>query len=161
MKSSSCLILLFCAAVAAGAKASARSSDDTPEKLRARIVGERDLVAKARLEIKLTDLLLELSRKQYIEGEDEKGEATLGEMMAACEGAYHDLFATHRDPRSKPAGFKDTEIRLRDFARRLEDLKTALASDERPPVEKAIARLRDMHDDLLSGIMRVRKREER
>ncbi len=137
------------------------TQNDTPDKLRTRIAAEHDLVSKARLEIKLSDLLLEQARKQYVEGDDEKGEASLTEMMTTCEGAYRDLFATHRDPRSKPAGFKDTEIRLREFARRLEDLKTSLALDERPPLEKAIARLRDMHDDLLSGIMRVRKREER
>jgi hypothetical protein len=145
----SCLIL----AVALG------SVQETPERLRARIAAERDLVPKARLEIRLADMLLEQSRKQYADGDDDKGEAALNEMMAATEQAYQHLFATHRDPRSKPAGFKDTEIRLREFVRRLEDLRISLALDERPPLDKAIARLRDMHDDLLSGIMRVRKRE--
>jgi hypothetical protein len=139
----------------------AKTNDDTPERLRARISTERDLVQRARLQIRLSDLLLEQMRKQYNEGDDDKAEASLAEMMAACEAAYHDLFATNRDPRSKPAGFKDTEIRMRDFVRRLNDLRTSLATDERPPIDKAVARLRDMHDDLLSGIMRVRKKEER
>ena len=135
------------------------SQPDTPERLRARISTETNPVQKARLEIRLADLLLEQTRKQYTDGDDDKGLASLNDMMTNCESAYQQLFGTHRDPRSKPAGFKDTEIRMREFVRRLNDLRLTLASDERPPLDKAIERLRDMHDDLLSGIMRVRKKE--
>ncbi len=134
-------------------------SDETPEKLRARIAGERDLMQKSKLEVRLADMILDQARKLYGEAETEKGDAGIAEMMTLCEQAYKDMFATHRDPRNRPGGFKDNEIRMRDMIRRLKDLSTSLPSDERPPVDKAIVRLRDMHDDLLDGIMRIHKKE--
>ncbi len=137
----------------------ASHSDETPEKLRARIAGEHDPVQRARLEIRLADMVLDQTCKQYAEGDFEKGLASLKDMMALSERAYEDLFSTKRDPRSKPAGFKQSEILMREFARKLEDLRTTLPFEDRPPVEKALERVRDMHEDLLLGLMRVRKKE--
>jgi len=134
-------------------------ADDSPERLRARIATEGDLVHKAKLEMKLADFVLEQTRKLYGAGNVDKAEDSLKEMMMLCEGAFEHLFATHRDPRKRPGGFKETEIRMREFVRRLEDVKPTLPLDDRPPVEKAVTRLRDMHEDLLLGIMRVKKKE--
>ena len=47
----------------------ARLADDTPEKLRARIGTEGDPVSKARLEVRLADMVLEQTRKQYAANE--------------------------------------------------------------------------------------------
>jgi hypothetical protein len=135
----------------------ASRSDDTPERLRARIAAEHDPVQRARLEIRLADMVLDQTCKLYAEGEVEKGEASLKEMLSLSEQAYADLFSTKRDPRSKPAGFKESEILMRQFARKLEDLRHTLSVDDRVPVEKALARVRDMHEDLLLGLMRVKK----
>jgi hypothetical protein len=136
---------------------SAGYSDDTPEKLRARIATERDPVQRARLEIHLADMVLDQTCKQYADNDFEKAEASLKEMLSLSERAYEDLFSTKRDPRSKPAGFKESEILMRQFARKLENLRATLPIDDRPPVDKALARVRDMHEDLLLGLMRVKK----
>jgi hypothetical protein len=133
--------------------------EDTPEKLRAQIAAERSLVPKAKLEIRLADVLLERSRKEYTADDVEKGKASIEEMLAVTEQAYQHLFETHRDPRSGPGAFKDTEIQMRSFIRRLNDLGKSQPSDDRPPLEKALLRMREMHDDLLDGIMRIRKKE--
>jgi hypothetical protein len=135
----------------------ASRNDDTPERLRARIAAEHDPVQRARLEIRLADMVLDQTCKVYADGDVEKGEASLKEMLALSEQAYNDLFSTKRDPRSKPAGFKDAELLMRQFARKLEDLRHTLSIDDRVPVEKALARVRDMHEDLLLGLMRVKK----
>jgi hypothetical protein len=137
--------------------AMASRSDETPEKLRARIAIEHDPVQRARLEIRLADMVLDQTCKIYADGDAEKGEAGLKDMMALSEQAYADLFSTKRDPRSKPAGFKDAELLMRQFARKLEDLRHTLSIDDRAPVDKALARVRDMHEDLLLGLMRVKK----
>jgi hypothetical protein len=137
--------------------AAASRSDETPERLRSRIATEHDPVQRARLEVRLADMILDQTCKQYAEGDVEKGEASLKEMLSLSEHAYDDLFSTKRDPRSKPAGFKESEILMRQFARKLDDLRQTLPFDDRAPVEKALARVRDMHEDLLLGLMRVKK----
>lgn len=135
--------------------------EDTPEKLRALIAAEHNLVQKAKLEIRLADLILERARKEYMEDDVDKGKASIEEMSAVSEQAYNHLFETHRDPRSGPGAFKDTEIQMRSFIRRLADLGKSQPFDDRPPIDKALARMREMHDDLLAGIMRTRKKEEK
>lgn len=147
-------ILLLSLLVAAPAPALV--ADDTPEQLRAKMAAETDLVHRARLAVKLADLELEAARKQFAEGYPEKGNESLEEMLSHIEQAYTDLFATRRDPRKRPAGFKDTEIKLRSFHRRLDDLGSSLPLDERPPVEKVVARIGEIQEDLLNGIMHVR-----
>jgi hypothetical protein len=139
--------------------AAAGRFDETPERLRARIATEHDPVQRARLEVHLADMILDQTCKQYAEGDVEKGEASLKEMLSLSEHAYDDLFSTKRDPRSKPAGFKESEILMRQFARKLEDLRTSLPFEDRPPIEKALERVREMHEDLLLGLMRVHKKE--
>lgn len=151
----------FLLLLALGGDHLAARPDDTPEKLRALISGERNPVQKAKFEVRLGDLLLERARKEYTADDVDKGLASLTEMMAATEQAYLHLFETHRDPRSGPGAFKDIEILLRTFIRRLDDLQKAQPSEDRPPIEKALKRVREMHDDLLDGIMRIHKKEEK
>jgi hypothetical protein len=151
MKAGLLLLAIMCTWPAA-----ASHSDETPERLRARIATEHDPVQRARLEIHLADMVLDQTCKLYAE-DIEKGAASLKEMLSLSEHAYEDLFSTKRDPRSKPAGFKESEILMRQFARKLDDLRQTLPFDDRAPVEKALARVRDMHEDLLLGLMRVKK----
>src|SRR5258707_229338 len=98
-------------------------SNDSPEKLRARIASEQNPVGKAKLEVQLAEIVLDQSCKQYAEGDFDKGEAGVKETMTLTENAFKGLFSTHKDPRSKPAGFKEMEMRLRQFARKMEDLR--------------------------------------
>lgn len=148
-----CLIL---ALLLAGAGRAA----ETPEQLRARLASEADLIRKARLAIRLAEIELEAMRKAYAEGEVEKGSAGLKQMMDYIEQANKHLSDTGRDPRRKPQGFKDTEIKLRTFLRRLEDLRASLPVDERPDVEEVMERIREIQQSLLNGIMRVKERKK-
>ena len=149
------LLLLLAAWLPAGA-------EDTPEQLRARLAAETDLIRKARLAVRLAELELEGARKDYAGGDWDKGKAGLEQMLGYVEQAYTHLTETHRDPRRKPSGFKDTEIKLRVFLRRLEDLRSSLPLDERPVVEKVVASVREIQQDLLEGVLRVKtkKKEE-
>ncbi len=156
MKRAALVVPIFWA-IASTTLLPASRNDESPEKLRARIAAEHDPVQRARLEIRLADMVLDQTCKLYNDNEFEKGETSLKDMLSLAEHAYDDLFSTKRDPRSKPAGFKESEILMRGFLRKLEDLRTTLPFDDRPPVEKALKRVRDMHDDILLGIMRVKK----
>jgi len=114
---------------------------------------EGDLVKKARENIRLAEIELNQTCQKYNEGYPEDGLKSLGQFMKLVEQAYAWLGETHRDPRKKPAGFKDMELKIRAFIRKLEDLKSSLPQDEREPVEKSIKRLHEIHDDLVMGLL--------
>src|SRR5262245_34708600 len=109
-------------------------------------INEGDLVKKAREAVRQAEGELTKAREKYSAGFPEEGEKGIAEFMRLIEQAYSWLKETKRDPRKQPSGFKDMEVKLRVFKRRLEDLKTTLPLDEREPVDKAIARVVDIND---------------
>jgi len=126
--------------------------------LKARLARERDPIKRARLHLRLAESLFNAADHKYQDGESADGLAALQQMLASVEDAHRLLFGTGRDPRKKPKGFKEAEIKLREFSRRLEDLRLSLPVDERPEVQKIEARLHKLHEDLLNGIMRVKRK---
>lgn len=133
--------------------ATAVARDDTPEEIRAKIEQEQDAIKRARLEVRLAELFLVDSRKLYDDGDPEKGLAKLREVETLVRQAYDRMFATGNNPRRKPRGFKDTEIKLREFARDLEDLRVSLPTDERGDVEKVQSEIKDLQENLLHALM--------
>jgi len=119
-------------------------------------VNEGDLVRKAREAVRQAEVELIKARQKYAEGFPEEGEKAIAEMMRLIEQAFTRLKETKRDPRKKPAGFKDMEVKLRVYKRRLEDLKNSLPLDERAPIDKAIARIAEINDELLLGLMNTK-----
>ena len=119
-------------------------------------VSHGDLVRKAREAVRQAEGELAKARQKYSEGFPEEGEKAITEMMRLIEQAYSWLKETKRDPRKQPAGFKDMEVKLRVYKRRLEDLKNTLPLDEREPIEKAVVRMADINDELLLGLMNAK-----
>lgn len=130
---------------------------EKPDELKARIEQERDPVKRAQFQLRLADLRLEEARKQYDAADDEKGLATLKDMQDLIERVEEGLFATGRDPRKKPKGFKEAEIQLRTMLRRMQDLRLSLPLDLRPPIEDIMKRLAEIQYEFLYGIMRVKQ----
>jgi len=120
-------------------------------------VNEGDLVRKAREAVRQAEGELSKARQKYSEGFPEEGEKAIAETMRLIEQAYSWLKETKRDPRKQPAGFKDMEVKLRVYKRRLEDLKTTLPLDERAPIETAMARVVEINDELLLGLMSTKR----
>src|SRR5713101_1119862 len=80
---------------------------------------EADLVKKAREDLRQAESALTQARQKYSDGYPEDGEKGLQEMLKLVEQASSTLGETHRDPRKRPSGFKDMELKLRVFIRRL------------------------------------------
>lgn len=120
-------------------------------------VNEGDLVRKAREAVRQAEGELAKARQKYSEGFPEEGEKAVAEFMRLVEQAFAWLKETKRDPRKQPAGFKDMEVKLRVFKRRLEDLKNTIPLDEREPIEKVITRVVEINDELLLGLMNTRR----
>jgi hypothetical protein len=135
------------------------SAQESVEQLRSRMASENDLIRKARYAVRAAELQLEAGRKKYKDGYPEDGQKLVEDLLALVEQAYDWLGDTGRDPRKRPAGFKDTEIKLRKMVKALEELRLSMPADERPPLEKVQKRLREIGEDLLLGVMRVKKKE--
>lgn len=131
-------------------------AEDQAEELKARLDRENDPIKKARLEIRLAEMAFDEARKLYEKGDAEKGLARLQEMLSFVVSAHDHLQSTGRDPRKRPSGFKETEIKLRELSRRLEDLRVSLPIEERGEIEKIAARIVEIRDHLLRGLMRVK-----
>ncbi len=125
--------------------------------LKARLERESDPIRKARLELRLAELALNEGTGLYERGESEKGMGRVEEMLSLVVSAHDRLEATGRDPRKRPSGFKETEIKIREFSRRLEDLRVSLPTEERGGIEKIVARLVELRDHLLHRLMRVKE----
>ena len=81
-------------------------------------------------------------------------EAVLTEIGASVDLCRDSLLGSGKSPRKSPKYFKKAELASRQIIRRLENLRQDLAATERGAVEKLIAHLHDVHDELLDGIMR-------
>ena len=144
-----CLLLLVFASWAA--------ADDKAARLKERIQRENNPIKRAELQVELAEKTFDEAARLYEKGQSDQGLATLQEMLAMVTEAHDGLFSTGRDPRKKPKGFKKAEIKLRELARKLEDLRVSLPTYDREDVRKVIERVSEMHENLLYGIMRVKE----
>lgn len=140
--------------------AASPQKQETEEELRARLATEPDLIRKARLALRLAEIELDTATKHYDEADWEQGAASLKQMLDDVEEAYRHLGDTGREPRRNPKGFKETEIKLRTFLRRLEDLRTTLPVDERTPLEKVATRTQEIRQALLDGLLNPKERKK-
>jgi hypothetical protein len=63
------------------------------------------------------------------------------------------LRQTGKDPRKSSKWFKKAEMETRDLVRKLESFQQMMGLDDRPMLDKVKARVQQVHDDLLLGIM--------
>ena len=74
-------------------------------------------------------------------------------MIEAVELSLKSLRDTGKRPNKLTRYYKRGELKTREMQRQMENLIQALAFDNRPPAEKAQARLTVLHDEFLFGVM--------
>jgi hypothetical protein len=74
-------------------------------------------------------------------------------MIEAVELSLKSLRDTGKRPNKLTRYYKRGELKTREMQKQLENLIQALAFDNRPPAEKAQARLNVLHDEFLFGVM--------
>jgi hypothetical protein len=141
------LVLLAAVSPAAG---------DVPATIKARLEREKDPIKRAQLEIRLAESRLDDAVHAYDEGSAELGLAGLKEMFSLLSEAHDRMFETGRNPRKKPKGFKEAEIKFREMSRRLVDLRMSVPLQDREPMDKIIAQMAKMQEHLLHGLMQVK-----
>ncbi len=132
------LLILSVAGVAIGAK------DSTVEELKARLAsasaGERPHLC-----VEIAERQLSSADKFYADGDTEKGQAALTDVAVFCETARDNSIQSGKH-------LKQTEIAVRQMARKLMDLKHTVTHDEQSPVQGTIDRLQRVRDDLLAAM---------
>jgi hypothetical protein len=80
-------------------------------------------------------------------------EKDMDTMIEAVELSLKSLRDTGKRPNKMAASYKRGELKTREMQKQMENLVQALAFDNRPPAEKAQARLNVLHDEFLFGVM--------
>src|ERR1039457_424895 len=75
------------------------------------------------------------------------------EIQESVDLAWDSLESTGKNPRKSPRWFKQAEIETRSLLKKLETLQHDMGFEDRPLLDKAKARLQQVHDDLLTGLM--------
>ncbi|MDR3717757.1 MAG: hypothetical protein P4K98_03080 [Bryobacteraceae bacterium] len=74
-------------------------------------------------------------------------------MIEAVELSLQSLRDTGKRPNKLTSYYKRGELKTHEMQKQMENLVQALAFDNRPPAEKAQARLNVLHDEFLFGVM--------
>ena len=141
-----CLVLLIATLPAFG------RADETIEQLKAR-VDSAGPDEKVKVSLEIAERQVAAADKAFTDGNVEAAHAAVEDVAVYAEKARDAAIASgHR--------LKDAEIAARKMARRLEDIKRAVAFEDQPPIEKTVKRLEDMRTDLLSHMFSKDKKKK-
>jgi hypothetical protein len=119
-----------------------QAADQTPAELKARADSAQGS-ERVVLSLEYAHRELEQANTLYTDGDVEKAEAAIQEVVAYSRAAT--VTATTANKR-----LKQTEIELRKLQHRMRDIGESLNIDDRPPVEKAVQELEQLRANLLA-----------
>ena len=119
---------------------------------------EPNLEKRSKLALDNAVAALKEAREAYNAGDLEKATAKAAEVQESAELAFTSLVKTGKDPRKSPKWFKRAEIESRDLLRSIERLEHDMSFDDRVILEKAKAKVQQVHDDLLTGLMEGKRK---
>ena len=93
------------------------------------------------------------ARAAYDKGDNEQVAAAAAEIQESVDLAFDSLTQTGKDPRKSPKWFKKAEMETRDLGRRLDAFQQEMSFSDRPLLDKVKARIQEVHDELLVGLM--------
>ena len=119
---------------------------------------ESNLEKRSQLAMDNAAAAYQAARAAYDKGENDRAAASLAEVEDSVELAYAALNQTGKDPRKSPKWFKKAEMETRDLLRKLDSFQQAMSFSDRNMVDKAKARIQQVHDDLLMGLMEGKRK---
>lgn len=121
-------------------------------------MAESNLEKRSALALDNAHVALKAAREAYQKGENDRMAAAIDEVERSVDLAYDSLTQTGKDPRRSPRWFKHAEIETRDLERRLETAQQEMNYEDRPALDKVRDRVRQVHEDLLMGLMEGKRR---
>jgi phytoene dehydrogenase-like protein len=120
---------------------------------------EQNLERRSKLALDNATEELQAARESYRNGDSEKVAAHVAEVGESVDLAYESLKQTNKDPRRSPKWFKNAEISTRNLLRKLDTFQQDMSFNERAGLDQVKARIQQVHDELLVGLMEGKKRK--
>jgi len=121
-------------------------------------LAEPNLEKRSQLALDNATAAYKAARAAYEKGDNEQVTAGIAEMQESVEVAYASLMQTGKDPRRSPKWFKKAEIGTRDLLKRLDAFDHDMSFNDRPKLEAVKAKVQQVHDDLLVGLMEGKRK---
>lgn len=147
-------VLLLAGAVPRIASASSPEEERAKEleKERAKLQKETDPVDRAKIGIKISDILIEDLGEAVRSGDFAEMQMQLTAYTTTIESAHQTLINSGRNASKRPGGFKELEIALRKHARRFDEFARMLNLDRRVPFEQTKIVVIGIRDKLLKAL---------
>ena len=123
-----------------------------------RALAEANLEKRSQLALDNAAAVYQEARSAYQKGDNDRVASAATEILESVDLAYKSLTETGKNPRKSPKWFKKAEIETRDLLRKLDSFEQEMGFDERPMLAKVKARVQEVHDDLLLGLMEGKKK---
>jgi hypothetical protein len=123
-----------------------------------RALAEPDLEKRSKLSLDNAVAAYQAARDAYRKGDAQQAQAYIDEVEQSIDLAYQSLNDTGKNPRKSPRWFKNAELATRDLSRRIAGFQEEMSYTDRPMLDKLKARVQQVHDDLLLGLMEGRKK---
>jgi hypothetical protein len=120
---------------------------------------ETNLEKRSKLALDNAASALRSAREAYQAGDTATVTAKTDEIGESVDLAYNSLTETGKNPRKSPKWFKHAERETRELTRRLEDFAQQMNYNDRAILDKTRARVEQVHDELLTGLMEGRKKK--
>ena len=120
---------------------------------------EANLEKRSKLALDNAASALRSAREAYQAGDTATVTAKTDEIGESVDLAYNSLTETGKNPRKSPKWFKHAEMETRELTRRLEDFAQQMNYIDRAILDKTRARVEQVHDELLTGLMEGRKKK--
>lgn len=122
-----------------------------------RAMAEPNLEKRSGLALDNALLALKSARVAYDKGDNEEVTKITAEVLESVDLAATSLEQSGKNPR-RSAAFKKAEISTRDLSRRIQDFQDQMSYVDRPLLDKVKARVQQVHEQLLLGVMEGKKR---
>jgi hypothetical protein len=130
-------------------------------KLRAdlkRAMAEPNLEKRSGLALDNAAAALKSARAAYDKGDNDEVAKDVAEVLESVDLAAGSLEQSGKNPR-RSTWYKRAEISTRDLSRRLNDFQDQMSYVDRPLLDKVRARVQEVHEELLMGVMEGKKKQ--
>ena len=121
-------------------------------------LAEPNLGKRSKLALDNAAVALKAAREAYGNGDNQAAAAAAGEIQQSVDLAYDSLMKTGKNPRNSPRWFKPAEIATRDLSKKLDSFQRDMDYADRPLLDRVKARVQQVHDELLLGLMEGKRR---
>lgn len=121
-------------------------------------LAEPDLGKRSKLALDNSLTAYQSARDAYLASEMERVKTAIDEMEQSVDLAFQSLKDTGKNPRNSPRWFKNAELATRDLARRIASFQDQMSYTDRALLDQVKARVQQVHDELLLGLMEGKKK---